>query len=245
VRWGKGERRKVRTPIHLSIFRVSLRFGRFASVSLFLLSSLTGRVSAAVEHDVTVLVLATGPEADRVAISYSHVVNHSQLAAGAVALARAAGVKTGEVAIREEPVWRGSQERATSAEFAAPGLVRGRSGPLPVEAIARSLPDWRRMRLVFAVGEKYQFAGPESGEAAEHRIELVNQAPTAYQYDVERIGRGEQASGEAEGEGEASGAPGGGAVSLWRGIRLALIGLSAAAAGVAIWILVRTFRTKD
>lgn len=232
----------MRTAIHPSILRIFLRF---ASVFLLLLGAPAGRVSAAAQHDVTVLVLATGPGPDRVAISYSRVVNHSQLTSGVKALGQAAGVTTGEVEIREEPVLRGSPERATSAEFAAPGLVSGHPGPFPVEAIARSLPEWRRMRLVFAVGEKYQFAGPESGEAAGYRIELLPQAPTAYQYDVERMERGEQASQEAEGEGEAPRAPRGGAVTLWEGIRLALIGLSAAAAGVAVWILVRALRTKD
>jgi len=186
-----------------------------------------------VEHDVTVLVMATGEGPDRVAISYAHVVNHSQLAAGVLRLARATRVATGEVSVREEPVARGSTEKATSAEFTAPGLVRGRSGGLPVEAIADWLPDWRRMQLVFVVGDRYTFAGPASGETSGYSLRLMS-GTTAYQYDVERIGGGGQAEGQAD--------PGQRASSLWGGIRMALIGLSAAAACVAAWILVQSFR---
>lgn len=232
------------TTIRSSILAFLPRLGLLAAVFLLLLGSLTRPVSAAAEYDLTVLVLATGPGTDRVAISYSHVVNHSQLAAGVRALARATKVKVGEVAIREEPVLRGSQEQATSAEFAAPRLVRGGAGPFPVEAIARSLPDWQRMRLVFAVEESYRFSGPERGRTDDYQLELVGLAGATYQYDVERIDKEEQAPKEAGAEDRASGAPDGGAISFWGGIRLALIVLSAAVAVAAVWILVRAFRTE-
>ena len=243
VRQGRGGSRKVRTAIHLFIHGASPRLGLLALLSFSLLGSPAARASAVTEYDLTVLVMATAEGPDRVAISYAHVVNHSQLAAGVLRLARATRVATGGVGMREESVARGSTEKATSAEFTAPGLVRGRSAALPVEAIADSLPDWRRMQLVFVVGDKYTFTGPASGAANGYRIRLMS-GPTAYQYDVERTGLGEQPGGQADSgqRGKPGGVSGQRAGSLWGGIRMALIGLSAAAACVAAWILVQSFR---
>ncbi len=229
-------------------FPAPLSLRRIAPLVLLLLSGLVfapTRVSAAADCDVTVLVVATGEGPDQVAISYARVVNHSQLASAVKELSRELGVIPGNLSLQEEPVQRGSRERATSVAFAAPGLVSGRVGELPALAVARALPGWRHMQVAFLVGKGFAFHGPSDSEIAGYRVRLVGQG-TAYQYDVERMDRGSGAEGETSATQEdASRGRAREATSFWGGIRMALIGLSLAAAVAAIWILVRSFRRQS
>ena len=242
---GRGERREVSTG-HLP---APLCLRHIAPLALFLLAALVlslTRVRAAADYDVTVLVLATEEGPDQVAISYARVVDHAELATAVKSLSRQLGVTPGNLSLQEEPVQRGSAERATSAGFSAPGLVSGRSGELPVLAIARALPNWRHLQVAFLVGRGFAFHGPRDGEIAGYRIRLVGQ-DTAYQYDVERMDRGNLTQGEATRGPEKTSSHGNAreATSLWGGIRIALTGLSAVAAVAAIWMLVQSFRRRS
>ena len=242
---GRGERREVSTG-HLPAPPSRRRIAPLVLLVLSSLFLLPTRVSAAADYDVTVLVLATGEGPDQVAISYARVVNHSQVASAVKDLSRELGVIPGNLSLQEEPVSRGSRERATSAAFSAPGLVRARPRELPVLAIARALPDWRHMQVAFLVGKGFTFHGPSDSEIAGYRVRLVGEG-TAYQYDVERMDRGNGAEGETSAT--QAEAPSRGrareATSVWGGIRRALIGLSLAAAVAAIWILARSFRRQS
>ena len=216
----------MRTAVHLFLPGVSRRLVLFFVLSLLLCASPAARASAPADYDLTVLIVATGPGPDQVAISYSHVVNHSEFAAAVKALSRDVGITAGSPSLREEPVLRGASELATSAVFLAPGLVRGRTGELPVLALARALPDWRHLRLVCLVGKDFRFAGPGDRSAEGYRIRLVGKG-TSYQYDVERTNRGESAEGEKPAGSEATPAATSGqkASWLWGGIRAALFAL--------------------
>jgi len=138
-------------------------------------------------YDLTVVVLATGPGPTRVALSYSHQVDHDGLREAIRQLCGLANCQATEVAIRDAPLEEGSPVLSTSGEFAAAGLVRAGRGALPVGPVVRSLPEWRHLRLVFMVGEDYPFCGPTDSTVDGFVVRLVNRL-VAYEYDVELKG---------------------------------------------------------
>jgi hypothetical protein len=137
------------------------------------------------EYDLTVLVLDRDVDSTRVALSYSHTVDHSVLGAAFDELMAGVGASADDVLMEDAPMSGGVSQVATAAEFTAGGLLADPSGMLPVGMIVRSLPEWRRMRLVFVLDEEYQFAGPHDAEADGFVVRLLN-AMQAYEYDVER-----------------------------------------------------------
>jgi len=151
-----------------------------------------------VRCDLTVLVAAHPSEAGPssasalVALSYAHLVDHQRLRAAIADLAARTRAKPSDVLIEDSPLERttsssqGLATLATAAQFQASGLVRPQSGVLPVGGIIRSLPDWRRMRLIFLVGDEFPFRGPHQAAADGFVLRLVNQV-AAYEYDVERM----------------------------------------------------------
>jgi hypothetical protein len=152
------------------------------------------------EHDLTVIVLAPDVGPAQVALSYPTVMDHEVVAEGIRELAERSGASIGEVEIEDELRGRGMEEEGTAASFPALGLLRPRTRALPVGPIARSLPDWNRMRLVFVVGENAAYSGPVDTEADGFVVRLVNRMKP-YEYDVERK-TGRVAPREAEAEGE-------------------------------------------
>ncbi len=135
-------------------------------------------------YDLTVVVLATGPGPTRVALSYSHQVDHDRLGEAIRQLCLLANCQATEVAISDVPLEEDSAVLSTSAEFAAEGLVRAGRGALPVGPVVRSLPEWRHLRLVFMAGENYPFCGPTNTMVDGFAVRLVNRL-VAYEYDVE------------------------------------------------------------
>ncbi len=160
--------------------------------------------------DLTVLVLAAPPEgapsspSALVALSYAHLVDHQRLRSAIADLAARTRIKASDVRIEDSPLERTASssqaDLATAAQFQAPGLVRPHSGVLPVGSIIRALPDWRRMRLIFLVGDRFPFRGPHQAAADGFVLRLLNQV-AAYEYDVERM------SGRIPPAEEASAAP--------------------------------------
>lgn len=219
----------------------SISGGRLVLLAVALLLCRQTNAWTTAKHDVMVLVLTRRHGPDQVAISYSHVVNHSRLTAAVAALSRDRGVAVGELSIREEPELRGSQTMVTSAKFVADGLASGGSGRLPVLAIARALPDWRHMRLVFVLGGESVITGPETSDQGGYRIRLIGNS-AGYQYDVERMEGEQPAHGTDKGERAREPALDRTASRLWETARIALIALSGAAACAAAWILVQSFR---
>ncbi len=130
---------------------------------------------AAPRYDTTVMVVNTGDGACEVAVAWDRVESHQAVARAVTSLARAIGARVSGLAVREEPLVRGTSARATSAEFRAVGLVRS-GAPLPVEALARALPDWAGMRLAFLLGPSFTFVGPPQGEAAGAQFRLLPSA---------------------------------------------------------------------
>lgn len=144
-----------------------------------------GAAQGTPSYDLMVLVYAPDEGPARAALSYPTVVDHKAIERGLEELGRRSGARIGEVRISEGRLGRGMPEAGTSVEFAAEGLVREGQGALPVGPIVRSLVEWRRMRLVFVVGESFRFAGPQSTEADGYRVQLVS-SMKPYEYDVER-----------------------------------------------------------
>ncbi len=199
-------------------------------LGLVALVGLLGRPAGAAEGpDLLVIVMSTGPDTAQVALSYGRVVKHDALAAGGRALGRATGATVGKVTAKEERLLSDEKARGTSAEFTARGLVRS-GAPLPVAALARSLPEWRRLQLVFLPGRQFVFAGPEQGTVA-GRDFFVVRGNDSYQYDVggtRREGAGGTESPEGAGR-EARGLP--------EGIRNILLGVSGLLFALGAWIL--------
>jgi hypothetical protein len=137
------------------------------------------------EYDLTVLVFDRDVASTRIALSYSHTVDHSVLRAAFDELMAGVGGSAEDIVVEDAPMASDVSEVATAAELSARGLLAESSGMLPVGVIVRSLPEWRRMRLVFVLDEEYQFAGPHDAEADGFVIRLLN-AMQAYEYDVER-----------------------------------------------------------
>jgi predicted GIY-YIG superfamily endonuclease len=135
-------------------------------------------------YDVMVLVYAPDEGPARVAMSYPAVVDHEAIRRGLGELARRSGATIGDVRISDGKLGRGMAEMGTAAEFAARGLVREAQPALPVGPIIRSMPEWRRMRLVFVVGEGFQWAGPRTTAADGFALDLVS-SMKPYEYDVE------------------------------------------------------------
>ena len=148
--------------------------------------------------DLTVIVLSRAPALapTQVALGYSRVIDEARLRAGIAELGKRAGVKVSEVGIEEAPLGMGSSERATAAQFLAPGLIEGGTGLLPVGAIVRSLPDWEHMRIVFLPEEGFRLSGPRDATVDGFAVRLVNQME-AYEYDVERMSGKAGPTGEA------------------------------------------------
>ncbi len=137
------------------------------------------------EHDLTVIVFASDTGPAQVALSYPEVIDHQALADGIRRLAEQTGASVGQVEITDSQQAQGMPGQGTAAQFAAEGLVRVRTGALPVGPIIRSLPHWRRMRLVFMVGDDFPFVGPGDTAADGFVLRLVNRMKP-YEYDVER-----------------------------------------------------------
>ena len=155
-----------------------------------------GAGSSARPYDLTVIVLSRAPAPTQVALGYPRVIDEARLRAGIAELGERAGVKVSEVRIEEAPLGTGSRERATAAQFLAPGLIEGGTGLLPVGAIVRSLPDWEHMRIVFVPEEGFRLSGPRDATVGGFAVRLVNQME-AYEYDVERMSGKAGPTGEA------------------------------------------------
>ncbi|MCJ7750913.1 MAG: hypothetical protein MUQ65_07430 [Armatimonadetes bacterium] len=171
--WGKRENRRI----------ASLWWALVALVSAVGLPAAQGQVAD--DYDLTVIVFAPDAGPAQIALSYSTLIDRSTLLQGLDALAQAAGVSIGQVEVEDGQQARGDPEKATAAQLTAHGLVRPQTGTLPVGPIIRSLPDWRRMRLVFIVGEHFTFVGPSGASAEGFAVRLVNRMKP-YEYDVER-----------------------------------------------------------
>jgi hypothetical protein len=137
-------------------------------------------------HDLIVLVMARSPLPTQVFLSYSHVVDEGRLRSGIAEIGERTGAQLGEVVVEKAPLRKSSEELATAARFAAPGLIRAETGGLPLGAVVRSLPEWEHMRVVFVVDEAFPFAGPKGMAADGYVVRLVGQVE-AYEYDVERM----------------------------------------------------------
>ena len=169
--------------------------------ALLLLFPPAARAAEAVEssapaYDLIVIVMSRAPAPTQVALSYSRVIDEARLRAGIATLGERAGVKVAEVLIEEAPLTKGSAERATAAQFLAPGLVEPATGLLPVGAIVRSLPDWEHMRIVFIPEAGFRLVGPRDASADGVVVRLVNEME-AYEYDVERMSGKVGPAGEA------------------------------------------------
>jgi hypothetical protein len=169
--------------------------------ALLLLFPPAARAAEAVEssapaYDLTVIVMSRPPARTVVALSYSRVIDEARLRAGIATLGERAGVKVSEVRIEEAPLGMGSVERATAAQFLAPGLVEPATGLLPVGAIVRALPEWEHMRIVFIPEEGFRLSGPRDASADGVVVRLVNEME-AYEYDVERMSGKVGPAGEA------------------------------------------------
>lgn len=137
-------------------------------------------------YDLTFLVLARGPQVPEVAVSYSHQIGHDALRAGLEELARRTGARLEGVSISDGPLGREPTPVGTGASFRAPGLLDRRSGALPVGPVARSLPEWRRMRMLFLLDEEFPFRGPGDVAADGFAVSLLSRV-APYEYDVERM----------------------------------------------------------
>jgi hypothetical protein len=137
------------------------------------------------EHDLTAIVLASDEGPTYVALSYPEVIDHQAVADGIRQLAEQTGASVGQVEITDSQQAQGMPGEGTAAQFTAEGLVRVRTGALPVGPIIRSLPHWSRMRLVFIMGDDFPFVGPGDTAADGFVLQLVNRMKP-YEYDVER-----------------------------------------------------------
>jgi len=175
-----------------------------AAVASSLLAGAGGAAESApqgvgIPYDLVVMVMAGDDGRARVALSYAEQVNHQRLRAAIGRLGTETGARITNLVTSDEPPERGSRTLATAAEFAATGLLEPGRAPLPVSAFAEALPDWRRMRLVFVVGEDFPFTGPNTYTGPDFSIALMKHAgePTesgsavhVYEYDVVRMNGG-------------------------------------------------------
>jgi hypothetical protein len=137
------------------------------------------------DYDLMVLVVARDTRFTQVSLSYSRVMDHGLLRESIDEMMARTHGRAEAVVVEDGPLGRGVGPQATAAQFAAPGLLDRESGVLPVGVVARSLPEWQRMRLAFLVEERFPFYGPEDTSADGLVVRLVN-AVAAYEYDVER-----------------------------------------------------------
>lgn len=188
-----GALRNVAPPMPPPRRRV-LRWGWAVSVAA-LAAAVSCRPSAAaqaapaanrVPYDLVVLVVARPGAAERVAVSYAGLVEGERLRGAVQRLAAETGARVTGLVVSDEPVARGSQVRATAAEFTAKGLLGPSGGPLPVAAFAEALPEWRRMRLVFVVGESFPFTGPDRYAGESFSATLIK-GTDVYEYDVVKM----------------------------------------------------------
>ncbi len=184
-----------------------------------------------VPYDLVVLVVAVPGAAERVAVSYAGLLDGERLRGAVQRLAAGTGARITGLVVVDEPVARGSQVRATAAEFTAKGLLGPGGGPLPVAVLAETLPEWRRMRLVFVVGENFQFAGPDRYDGKGFSATLIK-GTDVYEYDVVKM-NGESAPAAEPGHQGRKLPVRGGASS--RGALIAAVVVSAAAAWFAWW----------
>ncbi len=186
-RWGKRDNRRI----------ASLWWTLAALASAVGLPAAQSQVAD--DYDLTVIVFAPDAGPAQIALSYSSLVDRSTLLEGIDALAQAAGISIDQVEVEDGQQARGDPEKATAAQLTAHGLVRPQTGTLPVGPIIRSLPDWRRMRLVFIMGERFPFTGPLGASADGFVVRLVNRMKP-YEYDVERKSGGVAAPAAATAE---------------------------------------------
>lgn len=137
------------------------------------------------EHELIVIVFASDAGPAHVALSYPEVIDHQAVADGIRRLAEQTGASVEQVEITDSQRAQGMPGQGTAAQFTAEGLVRVRTGALPVGPVIRSVPHWRRMRLVFMVGEDFPFVGPGDTAAGGFVVRLINRMKP-YEYDVER-----------------------------------------------------------
>lgn len=186
--------------------------GRGLAVAVAVLAAVASSLSAAaggaaesapqgvgIPYDLVVIVMAGSEGQAQVALSYAEQVNHRRLRAAIGSLAAETGARLSGVATADEAPERGSRTLATGAEFTATGLLEPGRGRLPVSAFAEALPDWRRMRLVFVVGEAFPFTGPNTYTGPDFSIALIKHAGEpgeprsavhVYEYDVVRMNGG-------------------------------------------------------
>jgi hypothetical protein len=153
--------------------------------------------SAAAPYDIVVMVLASGPGAADVVVSYPTVIDHAVLESAIRQLGASVGFTPAGLTVRNAALAQQISANGTDAEFKASGLVTN-SGRLPVGAIIRALPQWKHMRLVFILDPEYPFVGPTDVAAEGFAVRLVNRVAT-YEYDVERTSGKAAAAGGAAG----------------------------------------------
>ncbi len=169
------------------LMRRAAGLGAACQVALLAAAGPAGAAEApAPAHDLIVLVMARSPLPTQVFLSYSHVVDEGRLRGGIAEVGERTGAQLGEVVVEQAPLRKSSEELATAARFAAPGLIRAETGGLPLGALVRALPEWEHMRVVFVVDEGFPFAGPKGMAADGYVVRLVEQVE-GYEYDVERM----------------------------------------------------------
>ncbi len=136
--------------------------------------------------DLLVVVLCRPDGSDHVGVTYAGQIDHQQLRAALEQLAREVNGEPQGLSITDDPVARGAQALATSAEFTLHGLVPRNGEPLPVLLIARTLPRWRMMRIAFVPGGEFRFSGPRSYQGPHFRFHLVSDTDS-YLYNVVRL----------------------------------------------------------
>jgi hypothetical protein len=168
-----------------------MRLSQAGALLLLLVVSLAiPRATApAAEYDLTVIAMGVSPTPTQVAATYAHAVKHDALRTALDGLAHATGRRVESLVFQEVPLYPHSDIVSTGAEFASPGLVV--SGlPLPVEALARALPEWRHLRIAFITGKGFRFAGPPDGIAIDGARARLMTTASGYEYDVERTPEG-------------------------------------------------------
>ena len=169
-----------------------VRFGLLAcSLAAFILFArpvIAGEAATRPDYDLTVIVFAPDLGPAQVALSYPKLVDHATLRQAIAQLAQKTGATVSGLQIQDGRQARGLPEPGTAAEFSVQGLLNPRGGALPVGPIIRSLPEWRRLRLVFMVGEAFTFLGPTQAMADGFSVRLVSRMKP-YEYDVERSSR--------------------------------------------------------
>ncbi len=141
--------------------------------------------AAGPDYDLAVLVIARDPHVALVGLGYSRSIDHKLLEESIDKLMARAHGRAEQLVIEDSPLGEAPVRLVTEAQFAAPGLIDREGGVLPVGVIARSLPEWRRMRLAFLVEEQFPFHGPGDASADGLVVKLINDMQ-AYEYDVER-----------------------------------------------------------